>query len=136
MATRRPTLVVAGVLTRDGKVLIGQRQEHDRHGLKWEFPGGKVERDESPRQALQRELREELGVEADIGSELARYEHTGAGRSSLLLIFLRVHSFSGEPQAIAFEQIRWELPAALPEYDFLDGDRDLVRRLARGSLLP
>jgi 8-oxo-dGTP diphosphatase len=131
---KRPTLVVAGLVAREGKVLIGQRQANDRHGLKWEFPGGKVEAHETPKQALKRELREELGIEAEIGTEVARYEHASPGRSPLLLIFLRVPSYAGEPRALAFEEIRWEPPAALPGYDFLDGDLDLVRRLARGAL--
>jgi 8-oxo-dGTP diphosphatase len=127
-------IVVAGVLARDGKVLIGQRMEGDRHALKWEFPGGKVEAGENPKQALQRELREELGIDAEIGTEIGRYEHTARGRLPLTLLFLRVDSFTGEPASVAFEQIRWETPDALKEYDFLDGDLDFVRRIARGRI--
>lgn len=119
---------------REGRFLIGQRQAGDRHALKWEFPGGKVEQGEDPKQALTRELREELGVDAVIGREIARYEHRNPKRGPLLLIFHRVDSFHGEPAGAAFEQIRWEDPTRLPEYDFLDGDLDFVRRLARGSL--
>ena len=62
-------MVVAAVIQRDRQVLIGQRRASDRHALKWEFPGGKVELHESPRDALKRELREELGIEAEIGPE-------------------------------------------------------------------
>ena len=51
----RTVIVVAGIIRRDGKFLIGQRQAKDRHGLKWEFPGGKVELGETPREALRRE---------------------------------------------------------------------------------
>lgn len=127
-------IVVAGVLQRDGKVLIGQRMANDRHGLKWEFPGGKVELGESPKQALRRELREELGVEAEIGPEVARYEHRLSGRIPLTLLFHRVESFEGEPRPETFEQILWEDPLALPSYDFLDGDLDFVRRIARGQV--
>jgi 8-oxo-dGTP diphosphatase len=130
----RTTIVVAGVLQRQGKVLIGQRMAHDRHGLKWEFPGGKVELGETPKQALRRELREELGVEAVIGPEIARYEHRLAGRIPLTLLFHRVESFQGEPSPVTFEQILWEHPLSLPAYDFLDGDLDLVRRIARGQV--
>ncbi len=130
----RTTIVVAGILRRDGKFLIGQRQAKDRHGLKWEFPGGKVERGESPRQALKRELREELGIEATVGREIARYEHSSAGRPPLTLLFLAVEAFDGEPRSQAFEQIRWEDPGALTDYDFLDGDYDFVRRLSQGRV--
>ena len=132
----RTLIVVAGVLQRDGKLLIGQRMASDRHGLKWEFPGGKVEQGETPKQALARELREELAIEAVIGPEIARYEQATRRRSPLLLLFHSVESYAGEPMGITFEQIRWEDPAKLPEYDFLDGDLDFIRRLAQGRLRP
>lgn len=127
----KTTIVVAGVLVREGKLLIGQRMSTDRHALKWEFPGGKLELGETPREALKRELREELGVEAVVGPEIARYEHVTPGRPPLLLLFHKVDSFDGEPRSEAFEQIRWESPEHLPSYDFLDGDLDFVRRIAR-----
>lgn len=132
----RTLIVVAGVLHRDGLLLIGQRMSGDRHALKWEFPGGKVEAGETPKQALARELREELGIEAVVGQEIARYEQATRRRSPLLLLFHAVDSFVGEPRGVTFEQIRWELPAKLPEYDFLDGDLDFIRRLAQGRLRP
>lgn len=125
--------VVAGVIERCGKVLVGQRRAGDRFQYKWEFPGGKVEPDEDPKDALVRELQEELGIEAEIGEELARYEHSFLGRTSILLMFFRVSSFSGEPRNNVFESIRWEEAVRLPEYDFLDGDVDFVRRLAHGE---
>ena len=127
-------IVVAGVLQQDGKLLIGQRMSGDRHALKWEFPGGKVESGETPKQALRRELREELGVDAVIGPELARYEHSLAGRPPLILLFHRVEAYSGEPQPQTFEQIQWAEPGRLPDFDFLDGDLDFVRRIARGRI--
>jgi 8-oxo-dGTP diphosphatase len=122
--------VAAAVIERDAKILIGQRKRGDSHGLKWEFPGGKVERGESPALGLLRELREELGIEATIGQELVRYEHRYPRRTSILLIFYSVTQFSGEPKSLAFEKILWESPEKLPSYDFLDGDLDFVRRLA------
>lgn len=134
MQLNRTTIVVAGVLEQNGRVLIGQRKAGDRHGLKWEFPGGKVESREDPKQALRRELQEELGLDCDIGRELARYEHRRGGRPPLLLIFLSVERFRGEPQPLAFEEIRWEDPRDLHKFDLLDGDRDFVRRLARNAL--
>ncbi len=122
--------VAAAVIERDAKILIGQRKRGDSHGLKWEFPGGKVERGESPASGLARELREELGIEATVGQELARDEHRYPRRTSILLIFYSVTEFSGEPQSFAFEKILWESPESLSGYDFLDGDIDFVRRLA------
>lgn len=125
--------VVAGVIERSGQILVGQRRAGDRFQYKWEFPGGKVEPDEDPKDALVRELQEELGIEAEIGEELARYEHSYPGRTTILLMFYRVTVFSGEPQNNVFESIRWEQRDRLPEYDFLDGDVDFVRRLATGD---
>lgn len=128
----RRTLVVAGVIVRSGRVLIGQRRSTDRHPFKWEFPGGKIEDGESPADALRRELREELGIEAVIGPEVARYQHKYPNRPTFLLLFHRVESFSGEPRNLCFEQIVWELPGNLPSYDFLEGDVEFVRKLAEG----
>lgn len=127
--------VVAAVIERDGKILIGQRMRGDSHGLKWEFPGGKVEQGELPPHALARELEEELGIQALVGSEIIRYEHRYPGRTSILLIFFRVTHFSGEPGNLAFEQIVWALPEELPGFDFLDGDKDFVKRLSAREFL-
>jgi 8-oxo-dGTP diphosphatase len=66
--------VVAAVIERDGLVLICQRKRGGRHPLKWEFPGGKIESGEDPKTALERELREELGIAARIGEQLDDYE--------------------------------------------------------------
>src|SRR5579875_134896 len=133
MRNRSPLLVSAGIIHRNGRVLVGQRRKNDRHPLKWEFPGGKVEPGESPQQALVRELREELQIEARIGSELARYEHEYPGGSRVHLLFFSVPEFTGEPKGRVFEQIRWTDLDALEQLDFLDGDLDFVKRLARGD---
>ena len=132
--TRPEILVVAAVMERDGLILIGQRRQQDRHPLKWEFPGGKVEPGEEPRAALERELAEELNVRATIGEEIVRYEYQYPNRAPILLIFYRVREFTGEIENRAFERIVWERADRLPEYDFLDGDVDFVRRLGCGEL--
>jgi 8-oxo-dGTP diphosphatase len=128
-------MVVAAVIERNGRILIGQRRASDRHPLKWEFPGGKVEPHENPRDALRRELREELGIEALIGPELVRYEFRYPRRSPILLIFHHVTEYEGELRNEIFKDIRWERRERLPRYDFLDGDVDFVRQLARGRVI-
>ncbi|HZS56402.1 MAG TPA: (deoxy)nucleoside triphosphate pyrophosphohydrolase [Bryobacteraceae bacterium] len=133
MKSRIPLLVSAGIIYRDGRVLIGQRRKGDRHAYKWEFPGGKVEQGESPQDALVRELSEELQIQATIGSELARYEHDYPSGSRVHLLFFVVREFEGEPTARVFEQICWTDLHSLPTVDFLDGDLDFVKRLARGD---
>ena len=123
--------VVAALIEREGEVLICQRKKGSSHELKWEFPGGKVESGETPPQALERELEEELGIRARIGPEMERYEFRYPQRQPIELIFYRVLNFTGEVRNRVFEEIRWERRIKLPSYDFLDGDIDFVRRLVR-----
>jgi 8-oxo-dGTP diphosphatase len=131
--TRPVIKVAAALIVRDGKLLVGQRKKGDSHEFKWEFPGGKVERGETPADALARELEEELGIQARIGPEFVRYSYSYPKRATILLIFHRVTEFGGEPQNLAFERIEWVAAKRLPELDFLDGDVDLVRRIAAGE---
>jgi 8-oxo-dGTP diphosphatase len=121
--------VVAAVIEKDGRVLICQRKG-GRHALKWEFPGGKVERGETPHDALARELKEELGIDAHIGEEIERHEVRYGKGPLIKLHFYRVTEFRGEPANLQFERIVWETRNNLPSYDFLDGDLEFVKRLA------
>jgi 8-oxo-dGTP diphosphatase len=123
-------IVVAAVIERNQQILIGQRKRGGNHALKWEFPGGKVEPGEEPQEALERELREELAIAAKIGEELDRYDVRYADGPLTHLIFYRVTQFEGEPQNLDFEQILWESPAQLAQYDFLAGDRAFIEKLA------
>jgi 8-oxo-dGTP diphosphatase len=127
------TTVVAGLIERDGRLLICRRRPGDPHPLKWEFPGGKVEPEETPAQALWRELREELDIDAEIGPEVTRYEFVYPGGKTILLIFYRVNRYAGEPRNLVFEEMRWEPPPALPQFDFLEGDVEFVKRLATSA---
>ena len=131
--TRTPLLVAAAVIHRGSEILIGQRLRGARHSLKWEFPGGKVETGETPKEALVRELREELAIESKIGEEIARYRHDYPNGSSVVLLFYSVTAYEGEPTARVFEQIQWVERRMLTQIDFLDGDLDFVQRLARGE---
>ncbi len=128
--------VAAAVIERDGRLLICRRRAGGRHGRKWEFPGGKVEAGESPERALARELDEELGIRPRSMEEIERYDYDYPGGPCVRLIFYRIRQFTGEPRNLAFEEIRWEQPQHLPAYDFLEGDRDFVRRLASASAEP
>ena len=120
--------VVAAVIERDGRILIGQRKARGRHALKWEFPGGKVEPGEEPPAALARELREELGIDAQIGDEIERYDFAYTPGHTTRLVFFHVTEFTSEPQNLDFTQIAWTERERLPEYDFLEGDVEFVRR--------
>jgi 8-oxo-dGTP diphosphatase len=127
--------VVAAVVRRAGRILICRRTATQAHALKWEFPGGKVEAGESPPEALGRELQEELAVRARVGDEVERYEFSYPGKSPILLIFYEVTAFDGEPRNCVFEEMRWVAPGELPDFDFLEGDVDFVKRLAAAKPL-
>ena len=128
-------LVVVALILRGREVLICQRRPDQPMALKWEFPGGKMEPGESAEQALTRELDEELGIEAKIGTRITRMRHTYRSGSSVDLQFFAVHEFVGEITNRIFNDLRWCELTDLPGYDFLAADRNLVRDLAAGKLL-
>ncbi|HTX74860.1 MAG TPA: (deoxy)nucleoside triphosphate pyrophosphohydrolase [Terracidiphilus sp.] len=127
--------VAAALIVRGGEVLICQRRPDQPMGLQWEFPGGKIEAGESPEQALARELREELGIEATIGPLITRIRHNYRHGGAVDLQFFAVRDYSGELENRIFAQLRWARLEDLPEYDFLPADRGLIRDLASGKLL-
>src|SRR5579863_100232 len=128
--------VVAALILRDSKVLVCQRRRDDSHGLQWEFPGGKVEPGEIPQEALARELREELGVEATIGRELFRTRHRyRETQPEIEVIFFQANVDRAAPlQNLVFERFEWADPTALPKYDFLQADEDFVALLASRAI--
>jgi 8-oxo-dGTP diphosphatase len=127
--------VVAGLITRDDKLLVCQRTRHQTMPLKWEFPGGKIEEGEQPRDALRRELDEELGIQATVGDELARIQHEYPNGGMVELRFYIVREYKGELENRIFKDIRWAAPKDLPTFDFLEADLTLVKDLAAGKLL-
>ena len=127
--------VVAGLIVKDGKLLVCQRTRHQTMPLKWEFPGGKIEEGEQPRDALRRELEEELGINATIGDELVRIQHEYPNGGIVELRFFVVRDFKGELENRIFRDLQWSWPKDLPAFDFLEADLTLVRDLAAGKLL-
>jgi 8-oxo-dGTP diphosphatase len=126
--------VVAALIVRNGKILVCQRTKHQTMPLKWEFPGGKIEEGEQPRNALRRELEEELGIDAAIGDEVARLRHEYKSGSAVDLRFFVVRDFGGEMENRIFRDMQWAAPAELPAFDFLEADLKLVSDLAVGKL--
>lgn len=123
--------IVAGILRRDGRVLICQRSRGQVQPLRWEFPGGKVEAGESEVAALEREVWEELGVVARCGALVFRLRYRYAETGELELAFYEM-TWSGEVENRVFEQIVWEEAGRLGGYDFLEADRPVVEWLAGG----
>jgi len=136
-------LVVAALILRqpadsssvDTEVLVCQRRPDQPMGLKWEFPGGKIEPGETAEQALIRELDEELGIAAEIGPRVIQLRHRYRNGAAIDLQFFSVHSFSGEIENRIFKEIRWSPLRELPTLDFLAADLSLIRDLADGKLL-
>lgn len=124
--------VVAGIIERDDRILICRRKADQSHPLKWEFPGGKVERNETLPQALERELAEELDIHSITCEEMTRYEYTYAGKHPIRLIFFRVTEFEGEPRNVIFEEMRWETRQSLAGFDFVEGDIQFLRGISSG----
>jgi 8-oxo-dGTP diphosphatase len=126
--------VLAAIIERQGRVLICRRPAHKAFGGKWEFPGGKMRPSETPRQALERELREELGVAALIGDVVQTVRHRYAEMTESVQISFLHAQFENQPRNLAFERIVWATRADLPRYDFLAADRQVISRLVRGEI--
>jgi 8-oxo-dGTP diphosphatase len=127
--------VVAAIILKKGRILVCQRTRHQPMPLKWEFPGGKIEDGEHPREALRRELEEELGIEATIGDEVRRIHHQYPGGGSVELRFFEVRDYLGEVENRIFREIRWADRKELPTLDFLEADLPLVTDLAAGKVI-
>ena len=127
--------VVAALIFQGDKILVCQRTRHQTMPLKWEFPGGKIEEGEQPRDALHRELEEELGIDAKIGQEVSRIVHEYPGGGSVELRFFVVNEYKGIIENRIFRDLRWARRSELSQYDFLEADLTLVRSLAEGKIV-
>jgi 8-oxo-dGTP diphosphatase len=129
--------VVAALIWDEGKILVCQRRKWDTFGLLWEFPGGKLEPNETPVEGLIRELREELGVESRIGSEIYRTRHRYKDSTEPLeLTFFVAEADPAKMKNQAFEQMAWFAPPDLVKLEFLPADREIVTRLIAGEFRP
>jgi 8-oxo-dGTP diphosphatase len=120
--------VVTGLIRKGDKVLVGQRPVGNTLAGQWEFPGGKIEKNESPEQALIRELREELGIEAEVGELKLASTHT-YGETGIVILFYEILFWKGEPKNIHHMEIRWILPTELKELAIPDANRRILGRL-------
>jgi len=128
--------VVAALIQAEGKLLVCQRKRGTSFAMMWEFPGGKVKPGETLEQALARELEEELGTKATIGSEVYRAQHRYAELSDAIeLVFFQADLDPRSVRNLVFEEILWRDPSSLPELNFLPADKELVEKLASGALL-
>lgn len=118
--------VVGAALVRDGRVLASRRTEPPRLAGLWEFPGGKVETGESDVDALLRELREELQVEAEVGQRLGA--DLPIGETAVLRVYL-CRLVAGEPALVDHDEHRWLSAAELLDVPWIPVDLPLVEQL-------
>lgn len=122
-APREQVLVAAAVVLRGGRVLLSQRKRGSHLAGAWELPGGKVEPDEDPRDAVVRELREELGVEVIVGDILDVTFHRYPEKSVLLLFYeAALADGSPEPRAVDVADVRWAAASELRDDAFPPAD--------------
>ena len=121
-------IVVAGVVRQEGRIMLCQRRPGAHNALKWEFPGGKLESGESPEEALARELREELAIEARVDGICDALVHRYPDRD-VLLLFYECAIASGTPTPVDCSGIAWCLPGELEGFDLADADRRFARRM-------
>ncbi|MFK8137731.1 MAG: 8-oxo-dGTP diphosphatase MutT [Bdellovibrionales bacterium] len=132
MKTKRPTWipVVAGIMIKENKILIGQRPEGGTLPGLWEFPGGKIELGERPQEALKRELQEELGIDSDIDQIFLSNSHT-YGDKGILLVFYRVDFWRGEPKALHHSELKWIDVKELHKLDIPESNREILPQLEK-----
>jgi len=123
------TPIVLGYIERDGAVLLSRRPAATHKGGCWEFPGGKVEPGEDLPTALRRELREEIGVEAEVGEEMACTRYAYPDRGVELHLF-RCTLTAGEPAPVGVAAVRWTLREELAHVDFPPANAALLAQLA------
>ena len=121
--------VAAGLVFRDGQLLITQRHAHAHLGGLWEFPGGKRHADETFEACLERELMEELGIEVTVGELIETIDHTYPEKT-VRLKFFRCQWLCHEPQPLGCPAFRWITRADLPNYEFPPADARLLKKLA------
>ncbi len=120
--------VAAGLVFKQGRLLITQRNESDHLGGMWEFPGGKVELGETFEQCLFRELREELGIDVEVGELVESISHEYPERK-VLIKFFRCNIIMGEPKPLDCQNLKWVEVDELENYEFPHADAQLIERL-------
>ncbi len=120
--------VSAAIIKKDGKILIAQRGRNKSQALKWEFPGGKVELNETAKESLKREIKEELNIDIEVkevfGETIFEYPN-----GSIKLISFHAEWISGDLKVLEHEKIEWVTIDKLKDYDFAPADITFVEKL-------
>ena len=128
-------LVVGALIVKKNKILICQRSSDNDHPLKWEFPGGKVKTQEEPHQALKREINEEIKIIIKHPIYLCDYmfEYKNKDKKVKLFFYL-INEYSGEISNIIHNQLKWIEIKQLSDYDFLEGDHEIIQKILKNDL--
>lgn len=119
---------VAVIWDDQGKILIDRRRQEGLLGGLWEFPGGKIEPEETVEACIKREIQEELGIEVEVGDRLITIDHT----YTHFHVTLNVHHcrhLSGEPQPIECDEIRWVTLAEIDQFPFPKANVQIIQAL-------
>ncbi len=127
-------VAVAVIINQNKEILIAKRSKEQHQGNKWEFPGGKVEADETSEEALHREILEELGIEIQSSAELLSITHEyieeqPENNKTVILDVFDVRQWKGEPKGIEGQPIRWISVAELDYYDFPIANSEIVNKV-------
>ncbi len=129
MSTETGSLqVCAAVIIEQGKILITKRPDHKPHGGRWEFPGGKLDKNESVEQALIRELQEELDISISVTEHLQTVSHCYNWGQVEIMAYL-CSRISGTVRHLEVSDHAWVIPADLFNYDILEADRPILETL-------
>ena len=120
--------VAAAAIIKDEQILLALRPKHQHQGGLWEFPGGKLEPNEQPEQALVRELQEELGIQATQWQPLIQIPHHYPDKSVYLHVFV-VSAYQGQPQGREGQQIQWVARNQLTDYAFPAANQPILQAL-------
>ena len=123
-------VVAAALYDGSGRVLIAERPPGKHMAGRWEFPGGKVNPEESEADALVRELREELGLEVLRSRPLLRLRHRYSDRDVELSLWI-VEEFRGHPQGLDGQRLKWVQPEHLPHENILEADQPFIEALMK-----
>ena len=127
-----PVIVTAAIIRRDNCVLITKRPETSRHGGMWEFPGGKLDPNESPQEGLRRELHEELGIDSEVGNifETIYFRYP---QGTVLILAYECRHRHGAIRNLEVDEHRWVPVKDLGQYNLLPADAPIVDKLIRCS---